>query len=674
VCVEDLQMIAQQQLGTVLPNANVDTFLCSISTLDSFTAFAKSISHQQKWTERLIIETENQLRFVHLKPRPTSVSRIRRNSGHVRMSMALVNPEMIQKHLQSIFNSSSSSSSSSSMTTSVKSVPSHNATGKAPSPRSTASSVIADANNLPRSKKQILERGVILLQAYARGCITRRMLQRTLTQHAHRKKVANEILQTEIVYVRNLEVLLQHFIKPLRENAKNNRFPLIKQEHLKVLFPDSIEVILPYNKLFLEQLEPRVLGWSNSTMLGDIFLEFTSFMKVYTQFVKDFPNAQRMLDKKKTKWRFQNFLAERKQNPETPMELDSYLILPIQRIPRYNLLLDVLFKNTPENHPDYENLRNALDKMKETADYINERKRDSDAINKILEVQSILSGIEHLAVPSRRYVREGVMLVKEESKLLERYFFLFNDLLICAKPNFSVGKSRHSYKVEQTFDLQSVQFQVSQETDNICLICDNEKNCLLKLAAKSQGDFDSWMADLNKAQEELLKRKTRGRDIAMKRSEEKLLIWKQTINEQYKSPATSNTSLRRDRRAQTIRDYKSSSSLLKDANDSRSSSISGLGLFRSVDHFNTSVDTTIENDSEEKSNASELASKKSASEYDLRSAADDDNSFPKVDIAQDSRVTKEEQPPSRVREVFSRSASLRGSFRNLQAIFSKSNN
>ena len=37
-------------------------------------------------------------------------------------------------------------------------------------------------------------------------------------------------------------------------------------------------------------------------------------------------------------------------------DLKSMLIMPIQRIPRYKMLLDDLKKHTPQNHPDYQNL------------------------------------------------------------------------------------------------------------------------------------------------------------------------------------------------------------------------------------------------------------------------------------------------------------------------------
>jgi len=79
------------------------------------------------------------------------------------------------------------------------------------------------------------------------------------------------------------------------------------------------------------------------------------------------------------------------------MSLESLLITPVQRIPRYNLLLQVLptlprswhdhalcliasikkkkdlIKHTEPSHPDYENLCKALNLMKNVSEHINER-------------------------------------------------------------------------------------------------------------------------------------------------------------------------------------------------------------------------------------------------------------------------------------------------------------
>ncbi len=45
---------------------------------------------------------------------------------------------------------------------------------------------------------------------------------------------------------------------------------------------------------------------------------------------------------------------------DTKNELGSYLIMPVQRIPRYELLLKTLIGYTPEDHIDYFNLNQAL--------------------------------------------------------------------------------------------------------------------------------------------------------------------------------------------------------------------------------------------------------------------------------------------------------------------------
>jgi hypothetical protein len=43
---------------------------------------------------------------------------------------------------------------------------------------------------------------------------------------------------------------------------------------MKVIFPESLSVILAYNSLFLKKLEPRLNDWHPHQKIGDIFLEF----------------------------------------------------------------------------------------------------------------------------------------------------------------------------------------------------------------------------------------------------------------------------------------------------------------------------------------------------------------------------------------------------------------
>jgi RhoGEF domain len=56
------------------------------------------------------------------------------------------------------------------------------------------------------------------------------------------------------------------------------------------------------------------------------------------------------------------------------------------------LLLQDLVKHTPPKHADHANLAKALKKMKDVADYVNERKREAENLTQVLAIQSKLTG------------------------------------------------------------------------------------------------------------------------------------------------------------------------------------------------------------------------------------------------------------------------------------------
>jgi hypothetical protein len=72
--------------------------------------------------------------------------------------------------------------------------------------------------------------------------------------------------------------------------------------------------------------------------------------------------------------------------------LESLLIMPVQRIPRYQLLLKELLKNTWPDHPDYVFLGQALDKIQETAAYVNDRAKEAESQSKMVTLQHQIVG------------------------------------------------------------------------------------------------------------------------------------------------------------------------------------------------------------------------------------------------------------------------------------------
>jgi hypothetical protein len=77
--------------------------------------------------------------------------------------------------------------------------------------------------------------------------------------------------------------------------------------------------------------------------------------------------------------------------------------------------------------------------VQEVADYVNEKKREAENINQVIDVQSRLSGMsKNLAEPHRRFVRQGAVLNADGKG--ETMLFLFNDILVTGKESSGLGK------------------------------------------------------------------------------------------------------------------------------------------------------------------------------------------------------------------------------------------
>lgn len=123
------------------------------------------------------------------------------------------------------------------------------------------------------------------------------------------------------------------------------------------------ESILAINQELRNQLQDRIRLWdSGYDQVGDIFLSLTPFLRIYSLFLTNFNSSINLVaDLIKNCPNFACFVKERNKHPESHnLVLQAFLVTPVQRIPRYKLLLEDLFKNTPSDHPDYEQLKESI--------------------------------------------------------------------------------------------------------------------------------------------------------------------------------------------------------------------------------------------------------------------------------------------------------------------------
>merc|ERR1711871_1566650 len=129
----------------------------------------------------------------------------------------------------------------------------------------------------------------------------------------------------------------------------------------------------------------------------------------------------------------QSFLANERAAGQT---MESFLILPVQRVPRYKLLLEELRKHTPGDHPDRVALDVAITKVDDAAHRINEcvrRRENNETIRRIQKRFVKFQDVPDLATlvqEGRVFVREGPLLkvCRREDKRFQ--FWLFSDIIM----------------------------------------------------------------------------------------------------------------------------------------------------------------------------------------------------------------------------------------------------
>jgi hypothetical protein len=154
-----------------------------------------------------------------------------------------------------------------------------------------------------------------------------------------RKEIVKEFIETEETYVTNLIHLNHYFCVPLQKI-------LPKKVH-HCLF-SNLATVLNLNGMFLIKLQniSKKDYISQDDELSSILLEFSQTFKLYTEYIVGFENINTVLMKESSKnSKLEKFLKEKKTGLKSKgvlCDLGSYLILPVQRLPRYKLLLSDL--------------------------------------------------------------------------------------------------------------------------------------------------------------------------------------------------------------------------------------------------------------------------------------------------------------------------------------------
>ncbi|PRP74759.1 hypothetical protein PROFUN_06620 [Planoprotostelium fungivorum] len=272
-----------------------------------------------------------------------------------------------------------------------------------------------------------LEKGFGRFQALFRGHMARKGYKKMIRDNAFRESVAKEILSTEEVYVNYLKLTIEVFIRPLREDLKNKK-SILSQEQIQHIF-SNMEMIYGFNHKLLEDIKPRVNNWGPSQSLGD-----TDYLKIYSGYVENFNHSLEVIHSLGKKKEWEKFILEAKETPGlNRLDLPSLLIMPVQRVPRYSMLLSTLLKHTEKSHPDHKHLTNVTERIAKVAEYLNENKRQAENRTTLMSIDSSIDYGKTTAKAAsdrqRRYILHAYF---NDMKGLPVTAYLFSDMVLIA--------------------------------------------------------------------------------------------------------------------------------------------------------------------------------------------------------------------------------------------------
>ena len=258
---------------------------------------------------------------------------------------------------------------------------------------------------------------------------------------SQRSKIAHEIVSSEKSYFDSLTLLKEEYVDGI-----------IEAELLSVGTRRELSAavcgILELQKTLLSDLNECIQEWDDeSSLIGDKFVKLGPFFSMYNTYCGNYQDTIAIINEKMNNQsssfaQFTTAVAERMRAKDVRLDLPSLLIMPVQRIPRYRLLLKELLSETDEAHVDHAALTTALELMTRVADEVNESVAERANRNKLMSITRELRAVGPQVVilaPGRKFVREGELKKLCRKSIKRRRLWLFNDMLLYATPNDMPG-------------------------------------------------------------------------------------------------------------------------------------------------------------------------------------------------------------------------------------------
>ncbi|XP_026218670.1 guanine nucleotide exchange factor DBS isoform X4 [Anabas testudineus] len=278
-----------------------------------------------------------------------------------------------------------------------------------------------------------------------------------------RRHVMNELLETERAYVEELLCVLEGYAAEMDNPAMAHLIPSTLLNKKDVLFGNMPEIYQFHKRTFLKELEAYT---DCPELVGRCFLERMKDLQIYEAYCQNKPRSESL-------WRQCSdcaFFQECQKKLEHKLGLDSYLLKPVQRITKYQLLLKELLKYS-KGCDGCDDLQAALSSILGILKAVN----DSMHLIAITGYEGNLSELGRLLMQGSFSVwtehKKGHAKVKDLARFkpMQRHLFLHEKALLFCKRREENGEGYEkapSYSFKHSLSMSAVGITENAKGDN----------------------------------------------------------------------------------------------------------------------------------------------------------------------------------------------------------------
>uniref|UniRef100_A0A8C1IXK2 MCF.2 cell line derived transforming sequence b n=1 Tax=Cyprinus carpio TaxID=7962 RepID=A0A8C1IXK2_CYPCA len=249
--------------------------------------------------------------------------------------------------------------------------------------------------------------------------------------------VMKELIETERIYVDELLSVLLGYRAEMDNPYLSNIMPSVLRNKKEELFGNLPEIYKFHSRIFMQDLQSC---FETPERVGERFLERKENFQVYECYCQNKPRSDAL-------WRQCSdsaFIQECKKKLDHKLGLDSYLLKPVQRLTKYQLLLKELLKHSSNSQYASE-LQGALNAMLDLLKSVNDSMHqiaitgyegELSDLGRVLMQGSFNVWINHRKGPTR-------MKDMARFKPMQRHLFLHERALLFCKKREESGEAHN---------------------------------------------------------------------------------------------------------------------------------------------------------------------------------------------------------------------------------------